>query len=179
MKRAAEASRTPVRGSLSTVRSNRGALALSIARLGARLVSEAAGAAGASAPRLERTVDRLPRTGVLLASAALFILAAYWLGGRFGRDGGARLYRLGGAALGALNALLVLSVASAAAREAFGPARLRTLLLVPGSARGLDVRIPPLPSAATLSQWSLYAVLVLALLACWWAATTLLPRLRR
>ena len=153
-------------------------VALGLVRFIAGLVADLAGTVGIRAPQLERGLDTAPRNLIVLGCIILFILGAYWIGNRLGGQAGSRLARLGGAAIGALNVLLLLTIISQRAQDVLGAARMRRLFLVPGSERGLDVRIPPLPPSAVLAQWSLYALLVLVLVAFFWGVSHL-PRLRR
>jgi hypothetical protein len=153
-------------------------LALGTLRVLARTATELARAAGVEAPNLGRALEGLPPALVVLVCTVLFVVGAYWLGQRLGAEGGeSRLRRLGGAVVGALNVLLLVAILSARAHDILGPARMRRLLLVPGSGRGMDVQVSPFPSSGVLAQWSAYVVVLLVLVAFGWALTRL-PRLR-
>ncbi len=153
-------------------------LVLGVLRLVARLAAEVAGAAGVRAPNLERVVNGLPYSLVVLVCTLLFLVGAYWMGNLLrSASGMSRLGRLAGALVGALNVVLLVAIISARAPEILGAERMRRLFLVPGAGRGVDVQVSPFPSSAVLAQWSAYAVVLLVLVAFGWAVTRL-PRLK-
>ena len=154
------------------------AIVLGVLTLIGRIAREVAAAGGIRVAPPERVLARIPEPLLLGVSTAAFVLAAYRVALLVrGGDGGSRLSKLAGAGIGALNVLLLLAIGSQTIRQMLGPARLRRLFLVPGAARGVDVRVPPFPSPAVLAQWSAYAVVVLLLVALGWGLTRL-PRLR-
>lgn len=147
-------------------------------RLGARFVAAVADAADVSGPPLERSLNRIPPGLVALACVVVFIFTAYWLGNALGSaDGKTRLHRALGALLGALNVVLVLAIVASQAQAILGRARMRQLFLVPGSSRGVDVAVSPLPGSSVLVQWSVYVLVILVLIVFGWGISRA-PRLR-
>lgn len=140
------------------------ALMLAILRLLARIGTEVASAAGVGGPNLERTINRLPDTLVIVVCTILFVAAAYSVGSALGRGTGAgRLRRAAGGAIGALNVLLLLAIISARVQDVAGSGRLRQLFLVPGSRRGLNVEVSPFPAVSVLTGWTASAFMVLVM----------------
>ncbi len=154
------------------------AVALAAITFVGRVAGEIARSAGVGAPRLDSLLNRAPRGLIVLVFAVIFLVVAYKVGHMRGNKGGDTRYgKLAGAVVGALNVLLLLAIVSARASDVLGAARLRRLFLVPGSGRGVEMEVPPFPSAAVLAQWSAYAVVVLMLIAFGWGLTRL-PKLR-
>lgn len=144
----------------------------------ARVVTTLTKAAHMGAPQLERSLNRVSPGLVTLACIVLFVILAYWLGSLLGREGnGSRLRMFAGAAVGALNVLMLLALVAAQARDVLGPARLRKAALVPGSGRGVDVTLPPFPAPAVLIEWSVYALVLLFVVGFCWAVSRI-PKLR-
>jgi len=115
---------------------------------------------------LDEVESRLPDGAFELGCLLIFIVGAYWLGNTLGHAGGqGSLNRLVGAVIGVLNVLLLVTVISVQVREVLGPVRASNLALVPGSARAVGVVVPPFPSTNELVQWSVYALVVLVLIA--------------
>lgn len=149
-------------------------LVFALIQLVASLLGKLAAVAGMHSLHPEDWPGRIPMPLFSLACLVLFVAGAYWVGNHFGsrQPEGEKLHRSTGTVVGAVNVLLLLTIASKYLAPIVGQARLQNLPLVPG-ARGLSVQIPPFPSTSRLSDWSTFAMLILVAVAFVWGVARL------
>lgn len=145
-------------------------LAYTIVRGVAGLVDRLAHAVHFSGVSFVGLADRFPATLFSLLCLALFIAAAYYAGHYLGsrQPEGERLHRSTGLVLGAVNVLLLVTLASKYVISLIHSSRLSNLSVVPGGSRGLSIEFPAFPSTSRLIDWSTIAIIIVVAVAVVW-----------